>query len=459
MKPNYGETIMKRVSIQPISGFPEFSPQRQLIINRFKDLIRKNFELHGFIPLETPAVERIEVLTAKGADDKEIYAVKRHEEGSSQTDTKLGLRFDLTVPLARYVAQHENELTFPFRRWQMQSVWRHERAQAGRFRQFEQCDIDVIGRRELSIYHDAEMPAIISSIFEEMEIGPFVIRINNRKVLQGLCQVFGITDENIPSVLRSIDKLEKIGQDGVVEDIVSNCQLDKDQTSRFVDFLKTVQVASTVETLKLLRSQSSKNHLFEQGLHELTEVVRGVQALGVSDNRFRVDVTIARGLGYYTGTVYETTLLNNPSLGSVCSGGRYDNLASYFTNEKLPGVGISIGLTRLMYGLFTAGVLDSACNTSAPVMVAVTSPETLASCLKIAKDVRRSGINTEIHYGGIKLSQQLSFANKKGYDVVVIIGQSELESSSVAVKKLSTGEQCVTGRDTVIPTIKKMLLR
>jgi histidyl-tRNA synthetase len=448
---------MAVITPKPMSGFPELLPEQQIVFNRCLGIVRENFELFGFAPIETPSVERKEILTSKGGEEKEIYAISRLVAGpDDSTDTEFALHFDLTVPLARYVAQHKDKLTFPFRRYQIQKVWRGERPQKGRYRELYQCDIDVIGRGNVGLINDAEVPSIIYKIFTEMAIGAFVIRINNRRLLQGLYQYLGIEGGRIGDVLRTVDKLEKMGRDKVIEELVLRLGLSDVVADAILTF--TTNPSPTRELLgQLSDAPMMDNPLFAQGLRELQEVVDGVRSLGVPDESFKVDLSIARGLGYYTGTVYETTLLAHPDLGSICSGGRYDDLASYFTNEKLPGVGISIGLSRLAFALLERGVLKTDAATPAKVLVTSLDPTQTPHYLRMAAELRKRGIATEVYLEKKGLGDQLKYASKKGFKVALIAGESEFASGAVKVKNLATGEELVVGRDAFVERLFSLL--
>ncbi len=426
---------------RPISGFPEFLPEEQIVFQRALDLIRRTFEAYGFVPVETPAVERVDVLLTKGGNDREIYGLRRlAAEGDDAGAKELALHFDLTVPLARYVAQHYGQLTFPFRRYQIQPVWRGERAQAGRYRQFYQCDIDTIGDGELSLLNDAEIPSVIHRLFTEMEIGPFTIRINNRKVLQGLVSSLGIAEgEPTAEVLRIVDRLEKVGPERV-RTMLADVGVSGEGAAQLLAL--TEQQLSTDGWLAYLQGQTV-NETYARGVEELAAVVASVRALGVPDSRFTVDPSIARGLDYYTGTIYETRLDAHPELGSICSGGRYDNLAGHFTNRPLPGVGISIGLTRLIPRLIEAGVLKAEASTTAPVLVTLFDAADPAATLAIAARLRDAGVGVETYLERRKLDKQLKYANKRGFALVVVAGPDEAANGTASVKDLRSGEQRV----------------
>ena len=448
---------MAVITPKPVSGFPELLPEQQLVFNRCLGIIRSNFELFGFTPIETPSVERKDILSSKGGEEKEIFALSRlFVEANESPDTDVALHFDLTVPLARYVAQHKDKLTFPFRRYQIQKVWRGERPQKGRYREFYQCDIDVIGRNSLGLINDAEMPAVIYRIFREMQIGAFVIRINNRRLLQGFYGDLGIAEDKVAEVLRVVDKIEKIGPEKVQLDLVNRLSVAEAAAKAIVDFANTH--APTDELLTQLRNAPSmRNATFAQGVSELSEVVAGVRSLGVPDDFFKVDLTIARGLGYYTGTVYETRLIAHPELGSICSGGRYDDLASYFTTDKLPGVGISIGFSRLMFTLIENGVLPVSAATPAKVLVTVLDPSQTQHYLRIAAELRDRAIPTEIYLEKGRLGDQLKYASRKGFRLAVIAGESEFANHQVKLKDLASGTESVCGRDALIDEVSSRL--
>ena len=425
---------MQKVKPALLRGFDqEYLPQDQLQFNRLIDIIRRNFELYGFLPIETPSAERREVLTSKGGVEKEIYALTRLAEADDdEAATKGALRFDLTVPLARYVAMRERELAFPFRRYQIQRVWRGETPQArkGRFREFYQCDIDIIGRDKLSYLAEAEIPSVINSVFREMAIGEFRIRINNRKVLRGILQEFGVADDKAPAVLRTLDKTEK-------EDAARlRGDLEREGVAAAGKLLELITTRRTTdETLHAL--SSLKGEIGKTGLEELRNIVAAIRQFGVPDTAFAVDLGVVRGLDYYTGTIYETTLVNAPELGSICSGGRYDDLASYFTDTRLPGVGISIGLTRLFSRLKEAGLLQPLPRTPAEVLVTTMDPKYLDRYLSMARRLREAGINTEVYLEAARLGNQLTYADRKGFRIALIAGENEFAKDAVQVKNLA----------------------
>jgi histidyl-tRNA synthetase len=455
---------VQKVKPALLRGFDqEYLPAEQLQFNRLVDIIRRNFELYGFLPIETPSAERREILTSKGGVEKEIYALTRLADAEDDDAASKGaLRFDLTVPLARYVAMRERDLAFPFRRYQIQRVWRGETPQAnkGRFREFYQCDIDIIGREKLSYLAEAEIPSVIYSVFKEMAIGDFRIRINNRKVLKGLLERFGVTQESTDAVLRTLDKIEKKPGDEIKQ------SLEKDGViAKHVEGLYNVFVSmpskprGTSETLEMLTDHLNKGEIGKGGLEELNNVVKAIRQFGVPDSAFSIDLSVVRGLGYYTGTIYETTLTSAPELGSICSGGRYDDLASYFTDTKLPGVGISIGLTRLFSKLSEAGLLQPLARTPAEVLVTTMDQQHLDKYLRMATALRAAGINTEVYLEQAKLERQLQYASRKEFRVAVIAGETEFSNSVVQIKDLSTRQSHTVPIEDLVTPIKDLLKR
>ncbi len=445
---------MDKVKPSLLRGFDqEYLPHEQLQFNALVELIRRNFELYGFLPIETPSAERREVLTSKGGVEKEIYALTRLAEADDdEAATKGALRFDLTVPLARYVAMRERELAFPFRRYQIQRVWRGETPQArkGRWREFYQCDIDIINRDKLSVLAEAEIPSVIYSVFREMAIGEFRIRINNRKVLKGLLRAFSIAEEKSAAVLRALDKAEK-EDPAKIREALQREGLPA-QAARDLHQLIS-EKRDTRETLQVLSQYTE----CEEGLEELRTVSGAIRNFGVPDSAFGVDLGVVRGLDYYTGTIYETTLTEYPDVGSICSGGRYDDLASYFTNTKLPGVGISIGLTRLFAKLKEAGLLRPPPRTPAEVLVTTMADQPVAKYLKIAVMLRAAGINTEVYLESAKITKQLEYANKKGFRVALIAGEIEFANNSIELKNLSDRMQQNCSLEDLVTVVMSML--
>jgi histidyl-tRNA synthetase len=445
---------MQKVKPALLRGFDqEYLPAEQLQFNRLVDVIRRNFELYGFLPIETPSAERQEILTSKGAADKEIYALRRLAEvDDDDAATKGALRFDLTVPLARYVAMRERELAFPFRRYQIQRVWRGETPQAnkGRFREFYQADIDIIGREKLSYLAEAEIPSVIYSVFKEMAIGEFRIRINNRKVLKGLLRHFAVPEDRVGAVLRILDKVDKESEAGICAQVEAQGVAPAKPL-----YALMAGKRSSEETLRALSAFPA----CEQGVTELRATVEAIRKFGVPDAAFGVDLSVVRGLDYYTGTIYETTLTSAPELGSICSGGRYDDLASYFTTTKLPGVGISIGLTRLFSKLSEAGLLQPLAKTPAEVLVTTMDQQHLDKYLKMATALRAAGINTEVYLEQAKLDKQLQYASRKEFRVAVIAGETEFSNSVVQIKDLSTRQSHTVPIDDLVTPIKDLLKR
>ncbi len=423
---------MEKVTPRTLSGFMELLPADQLKMERLLGTLRRVYSLYGFTPLDTPAIESAEVLLAKGGGEteKQIY---RFMKG----DSDLALRFDLTVPLAKYVAANYAKLQFPFRRFQIGKVWRGERAQRGRFREFYQADIDVIGDGKLDIMNEAEIPSIICRAFTELGLRDFTIRINNRKVLGGFSRMHGMSAP--AEILRTIDKLEKIGAEKVRAILLEDCGLDESQAAAVLDF--TGFTGTTAEKLAFLEGMCGRDELFDEGVRELRTVVEALPGLGVPPERFALDFTIARGLDYYTGTVYETTINSHPEIGSVCSGGRYDDLAEYYTDRKLPGAGISIGVTRLFYVLSEQGLLNPELEAAPADAIVLPMTEELGFAAETATLLRESGIRTQLYTEEKKFKQKLSYASKLGIPFAVIIGEDEAKSGLVSLKDMRRGEQ------------------
>ena len=414
-----------------LPGFMELLPNEQILFEQMKQKIEKTYQKFGFLPLDTPILELSEILLAKagGETEKQIYSFKKG-------DTDIAMRFDLTVPLAKYVAKNYGNLSFPFRRYQIGKVYRGEKAQKGRFREFYQCDIDIIGDGELSTINDAEIPSVIYNLIKELGFDDFTIRINNRKILNGLFEYINQKDNSV-EILRIIDKIEKIGKDAVIEEL-EKIGVSKEATEKIIGFIEIE--GTTEKKLQKLQDLNIKNEIFETGLKELTEVVHYIRMFGVPDTNFKVDLTIARGLDYYTGTVYETFLNNYRELGSICSGGRYENLAEYYTDKKLPGVGISIGLTRLFYKLNELGLIKAEKTSMSDVLV-IPMVEDLSKPIMLANSLREKDINTEIYLNDKKLKAKLKYADKLQIPYVIIIGEDEINSGVVSVKNMATGEE------------------
>ena len=449
---------MRKVRPALLKGFDqEFLPQEQLQFNALLDLVRRNFERFGFLPIETPSAERIEVLTSKGGAEKEIYALSRlAADDDDEAAAKGALRFDLTVPLARYVAMRERELAFPFRRYQIQRVWRGENPQVkrGRFREFYQCDIDVIGRETLSALFEAEIPAVIHSVFREMSIGRFVIRINNRKVLKGILRHFDVSDDAATPVLRALDKVEKEARAAILAELQAN-GVPAAAAGELYGVIATKR--ATAETLQFLGSLGYGNEMFTQGLAELGQIVEAIRQFGVPDEAFAIDLGVVRGLDYYTGTIYETTLVDHPDIGSICSGGRYDDLASYFTNTRLPGVGISIGLSRLFARLKEANLLQPLERTPAEALVTTLDPASLGRYLRLAAELRAQGVNTEVYLERAKIGKQFEYANRKGFRVAITAGADEFARGTVKVKDLAQQSESDVPAGELVARVKQLL--
>ena len=439
----------KKVAPRTLSGFMELLPAPQRQMERMMELLRETYALYGFTPLDTPAIESSEVLLAKGGGEteKQIY---RFQKG----DADLSLRFDLTVPLAKYVALHYNDLTFPFRRYQIGKVYRGERAQRGRFREFYQADIDIIGDGKLSILNEAEIPAIIYKTFSALGLKRFRIRVNNRKILNGFYASLGLSGK-AGDVMRTVDKLDKIGFEKVEVLLTEELGISAENAREILSFISIKGESRKI--LAQLENWRGRNETLDQGLEELNTVVSHLSGFGVPAENFAVDLTIARGLDYYTGTVYETTLLDHPEIGSVCSGGRYDNLAEYYTDKQLPGVGISIGLTRLFYVLGEQGMLNSELPTAPADVLILPMTEDLTAAITLATALREDGIRTQLHCEEKKFKQKISYAGKLGIPYVIFLGEDEIREGVVACKDMSTGEQTKLDAKATISRIREGL--
>jgi histidyl-tRNA synthetase len=456
-----------KINFSTPSGFPEFLPSEKRLEVYLLDIIRRVFESYGFTPIETPAVERLEVLQAKGNQgDNIIYGIdpilppNRQAEKDKSGETALearALKFDQTVPFAAYIARHLNELTFPFSRYQMDMVFRGERAKDGRFRQFRQCDIDVVARGKLSLLYDAQMPAIITEIFEAINIGDFAIRINNRKILTGFFQSVEVPENQIKACIAIIDNLEKIGEAKVKSELEKE-GISSEQTEKIIEFIKIDgSVDDVLDKLNHLAQSFPEAEQFNLGVTELATVINGVRDLGVADKRFCIDLSIARGLNYYTGTVYETTLIGHEALGSICSGGRYEELVGMFLGEKMPGVGISIGLTRLISRLLKAGILNTLSATPTQVVVVNMQEDLIAVYLKVSQQLRQAGINVVTNFEKRPLGKQFQAADKQGIQFCVIIGADEAAAQKSSLKNLKSGEQVEVALADLAEEIKRRL--
>ncbi len=424
--------MKEKVEPRTLPGFMELLPQDQIMFNKMVDTIRSVYEEFGFLPLDTPTIELSEVLLAKagGETEKQIYRFFKGE-------TDLSLRFDLTVPLARYVAGHYNDLIFPFKRYQISKVFRGERPQKGRFREFYQCDIDIIGNDTLDLIYDAEIPSVIYEVFKKLNLGKFTIRINNRKVLNGFFENLGLLEIS-SDVLRIIDKIDKIGRDAVKEEL-GNLNLNMNQIDQILAFLEIT--GTNDEKLSSLKALKIECETFKIGLSELETVIKSLRSFAMDEDYFKIDLTIARGLDYYTGTVYETILDEYPKLGSICSGGRYENLADYYTSEHLPGVGISIGLTRLFSQLKEIGLVGESKNTISQVLIVPMDKENNNYVLETASKLRNSGIKTDVYYQDKGMKQKMKYADRLEIPYVLVIGENEVKESKVAFKDMVTGSQ------------------
>lgn len=440
---------MERLKPRTLSGFMELLPAPQQQMERMMDILRHTYALYGFTPLDTPVIEASEVLLAKGGGEteKQIY---RFTKG----DADLSLRFDLTVPLAKYVALHYSELSFPFRRYQIGKVYRGERAQRGRFREFYQADIDIIGDGKLDIINEAEIPSIIYRTFTAFGLKRFQIRVNNRKILNGFYAMQGLTELS-GDIMRTVDKLDKIGVEKVKACLMDDCGLASDSADEIIKFIAIS--GDKEQVLTALEGYRGKNELFDQGVDELTAVTKYLADFGVPDENFSVDLTIARGLDYYTGTVYETTLLDHPQIGSVCSGGRYDNLAEYYTDKQLPGVGISIGLTRLFYVLGEQGLLNTELLTAPADVLVLPMTEDLAPAISLSTVLRAAGIRTQLYTEPKKFKAKMSYADKLGVPYVIFLGDDEIASGVVACKEMVSGEQTKLSLDETLSLLQKGL--
>ena len=424
---------MDIIKPRTLSGFMELLPGKQIQFERMTEILRRTYASYGFAPLDTPVIEDAQILLAKGGGEteKQIY---RFQKG----DSDLALRFDLTVPLAKYVALHCNDLAFPFRRFQISKVYRGERAQRGRFREFYQADIDIIGDGKLDILNEAEIPAIIYNVFTGFGLKRFQIRVNNRKILNGFYAMMELSEKS-GDIMRTVDKLDKIGAAKVKVILMDDCGLTDEQAD---EILKFIAISGTnAEVLAALEGYAGRNEIFDLGLSELKAVTVNLAAFGVPEENFAVDLTIARGLDYYTGTVYETTLLDHPEIGSVCSGGRYDNLAGYYIEKSLPGVGISIGLTRLFYILDEQGLLNPALPSAPADALVLPMLENPAAAIALAQKLRAEGLKVQLYGEQKKFKQKMAYANKLGVPYAVLLGEDEVNEGVCSVKNMATGEQ------------------
>ena len=442
---------MDKIKPRTLSGFMELLPDKQVQMDKMRAVLAETYARYGFTPLDTPAIEAAEVLLAKGGGEteKQIY---RFTKG----DSDLALRFDLTVPLAKYVAANYGQLTFPFRRYQIGKVWRGERAQRGRFREFYQADIDIIGDGALDILNEAEIPAIIYDTFTRLGLHRFRIRVNNRKVLNGFFAILGLS-EQAGDVLRTIDKLDKIGADKVRALLTDTCGVTSDQADEILRFIACP--GTSADKLTFLEQYRGRNETFDLGLDELRTVVGYLPAFGVPEENFELDLTIARGLDYYTGTVYETVLLDHPEVGSICSGGRYDDLAGYYTNKSLPGVGISIGLTRLFYILQEQNMISDAVLTAPADVLILPMTDDLSAAVALASMLRAGGLRVQLYSERKKFKAKIGYADKLGIPFVIFLGEDEIAQHVCALKNMATGVQEAVTQEAALETIRAEIAR
>ena len=442
---------MDKIKPRTLSGFMELLPDKQVQMNKMRAVLAETYARYGFTPLDTPAIEAAEVLLAKGGGEteKQIY---RFTKG----DSDLALRFDLTVPLAKYVAANYGQLTFPFRRYQIGKVWRGERAQRGRFREFYQADIDIIGDGALDILNEAEIPAIIYDTFTRLGLHRFRIRVNNRKVLNGFFAILGLSGQ-AGDVMRTIDKLDKIGADKVRALLTDTCGVTSEQADEILRFIACP--GTSADKLVFLEQYRGRNETFDLGLDELRTVVGYLPAFGVPEENFELDLTIARGLDYYTGTVYETVLLDHPEVGSICSGGRYDNLAGYYTNKSLPGVGISIGLTRLFYILQEQNMISDAVLTAPADVLILPMTDDLSAAVALASMLRAGGLRVQLYSEKKKFKAKIGYADKLGIPFVIFLGEDEIAQHVCALKNMATGVQEAVTQETALETIRAEIAR
>ena len=442
---------MGKVAPRTLSGFMELLPKEQMKMEKMMEALRKSYSTYGFTPLDTPVIESSEVLLAKGGGEteKQIY---RFQKG----DSDIALRFDLTVPLAKYVAANYGKLSFPFRRYQIGKVYRGERAQRGRFREFYQADIDIIGDGKLDIVNEAEIPAIIYNTFKTLGISKFKIRVNNRKLLNGFYAMNGMSEKS-GDIMRTVDKLDKIGADKVKNLLIDEVKMLPCKAENVLDFMAIK--GTNAEVIQRLGLYKGMDETFDQGLSELVEVTKYLSAFGVPEENFAIDLTIARGLDYYTGTVYETEMTEHPEIGSVCSGGRYDNLAEFYTDKMLPGVGISIGLTRLFYVLQEQGLLSDEMITSPCDALVLPMTEDMSYAISAATGLRGAGIRTQIYGEQKKFKGKMNYADKIGVPYVIFVGEDEIKENMLSVKNMESGEQTKLSAEDAVKLIKENIER
>lgn len=438
---------MNKVQPKTLSGFMELLPNEQVLFNQMVDKIRASYEKFGFLPIDTPVIEASEVLLAKagGETEKQLY-------NFTKGDSNLTLRFDLTVPLAKYVAEYYNQITFPFRRYQIGKVYRGERAQRGRFREFYQCDIDVIGDGELNIINDAEIPAIMYETFKSLGLEKFSIHINNRKILNGLFEAANVKEKSV-DIMRTIDKIEKIGKETVIAIFKDDYKMEEESINTIVSFIEID--GTTDEKIEKLEALGIDNELYIKGVEELKEVVKHIRLFNVPDDSFEIDLSIARGLDYYTGTVYETFLNDYKSIGSICSGGRYNDLAGYYTDKELPGVGMSIGLTRLFFILNDIELIKTDKKSISDVLV-ISMVDDLSKSIEVANKLRNAGIKTEVYFDNKKIKAKFKYADKLNIPYVIVIGEDEIKSGLLTIKNMQEGTQEQLSIEDIINTLQTL---
>ncbi|MCL2392853.1 MAG: histidine--tRNA ligase [Oscillospiraceae bacterium] len=437
---------MEKIKPRTLSGFMELLPGHQVYFDTMIRKLRESFALYGFTPLDTPLMEAAEILLAKGGGEteKQIYTL-------SKGDTDLALRYELTTSLAKYVALNYSRLTFPFRRYEIGKVYRGERAQRGRFREFYQADIDIIGDGGLDVLNEAEIPSVIYRCFKSLGLERFVIRINNRKVLSGFFEIIGVGGK-VTDVLRMVDKLDKIGVTKLTEALTNDLGLTNNQVTEILDF-----VTHKGDPFEVIDKYRGRNELFDSGADELAAIRQHITGLGVPDTHFKIDLAIARGLDYYTGTVYETYLLDHPQVGAICSGGRYDNLAGYYTDKNLPGVGISIGMTRLFYILQEQGLLNESVLTAPADVLIIPMTDDLSHAVLLAAAMRESGLRTQIYGENKKFKVKVSYADKLEIPYVVFLGEDEILEGKITVKDMTSGEQTTAESSLLIARISEKI--
>ena len=430
---------MDKIKPRTLSGFMELLPPQQVIFNMMAGKLRESFSLYGYTPLDTPLMEAAEILLAKGGGEteKQIYRLRKG-------DTELAIRYELTASLAKYVAMNYSRLTFPFRRYEIGKVYRGERAQRGRFREFYQADIDIIGDGSLDILSEAEIPSIIYKSFTSLGLERFKIHINNRKMLSGFFEIIGVGSA-APDVMRVVDKLDKIGAEKLGAALVDELGLSGDQADGIINLVK-----HQGDPFEVLDKYRGKSELFDRGADELAAVAHNMAGFGVPESFYKIDLSIARGLDYYTGTVYETMMTDHPEVGSVCSGGRYDNLAEYYTDKKLPGVGISIGLTRLFYILQEQGLLSGSILTAPADVLIIPMTEDLSHAISLSTVLRGSGLRVQIYGESKKFKQKLSYADKLGIPYVIFLGEDEIKNGMITIKDMTSGEQTTASPGIVV---------